>query len=287
LKVLYATNGMEVAQNAGTLISRLGNRASVELLVLCVGNFEFVLAAEPFLLGTEPTRRKQPAEVLAQAEDDFREAGFRVQTRYETGIPADETLRVIESEECELSVLGAGRQSWLGSLLLGSTSTSVLHSSPTSVLLVHEVSPEKRDLRVLIGVDGSESADHAVGAFCNFADPARCAVTVLSVAELPRSPFLNPPHPKEGGLPEPTEESAQRLSESTAHALHSRGFTAGAEVSVGSPLVELLKHADKRDIDLIVVGSRGLGSFKGGVFGSVSDQITRLAKAVLVGHKYH
>jgi nucleotide-binding universal stress UspA family protein len=285
MKVLYATNGMDIAQKAGTLIRRLGNKTSINLLVLCVENIEFLLPAEGFVLGSEPKSRMQPAEILPQAEEGFRGAGFHVETRIETGAPATEILKVITREQYELTVLGAGRQSWLGSVLLGSTSTSLLHSSPTSVLLVHEVSPEQRKLRVLVGVDGSEAANRAMGTFSQFADPACCTVTVLSVAERATKPLPNLPRPRQGGLTGPTEEKAEEISRSTADKLSRQGFTARPKVTVGSPPVELLKSANDGDFDLVVVGSRGLGRVRGAVLGSVSEQITRHAKAVLVGHK--
>ena len=153
MKVLYATNGMEVAEKAGSLIRRLGNRESIDLLVLCVENVEFLVPAEPFVLGTEPKSRKQPAEVLLEAEEAFRDAGFQLATRMETGAPATEILKIIQRERHEITVVGAGQQSWLGRILLGSTATSLLHSSPTSVLVVHEAPAENRDLQILVGVD--------------------------------------------------------------------------------------------------------------------------------------
>lgn len=285
MKVLYATNGMEIAQKAGSLIRRLGNRASIELIVLCVENVEFLLPAEPFVLGTEPKSRKQPEEVLLEAEKTFRDAGFKLATRMETGAPATEILKVIERERHEITVVGAGRQSWLGRVLLGSTATSLLHSAPTSVLVVHDAPADDRDPHILVGVDGSHSAERAMDTFAEFADPARCSVTVLCVAEPATKGFPHLSPHRAGGLAGPTEETAQAISRATASKLSDHGFAARSEVVVGSPIVELLRYADAGDFDLVVVGSRGLGSLKGAVLGSVSDQITRHAKAVLVGHK--
>jgi nucleotide-binding universal stress UspA family protein len=285
MKVLYATNGMEAAQKAGNLIMRLGNRESIDLLVLCVENVEFLVPAEPFVLGTEPKSRKQPAEVLLEAEETFRDAGFQLATRMETGAPAAEILKIIERERHEITVVGAGRQSWLGRLLLGSVATSLLHSSPTSVLVVHDAPADDRHPHILVGIDGSEYADRAVDTFSQFADPARCSVTVLCVAEPATKAFPHLSRHRAGRLVGPTEEGAQEITQSAANRLSSQGFAARPEVVVGSPVVELLRYADGGDFDLVVVGSRGLGSLKGAVLGSVSDQITRHAKAVLVGHK--
>lgn len=181
--------------------------------------------------------------------------------------------------------MGGGRHSWLGSVLLGSTATSLLHSSPTSVLIVHDTVADNRDPHILVAVDGSGSADRAVDAFSQFADPARFSVTVLCVAELPTKAFPRLSRHRAGGLAGPTQETAQEITQSTAHKLSNQGFAASPKVVVGSPIVELLRHADEGDFDLVVVGSRGLGGLKGAVLGSVSDQITRHAKAVLVGHK--
>jgi nucleotide-binding universal stress UspA family protein len=55
------------------------------------------------------------------------------------------------------------------------------------------------------------------------------------------------------------------------------------EVAVGHPAEQIIYHADKRNVDLIVVGSRGHSKFRQILLGSVSKQVTEHAgRQVLV-----
>src|SRR5438128_3101152 len=89
------------------------------------------------------------------------------------------------------AVVGAGRHLWLDRLFLGSTGSYVLHSSPTSVLVVHEPPPPRERHRLLVASDGSRESDLAAALLGDFADPERCDVKVLSVAEAP-IPYIPP-----------------------------------------------------------------------------------------------
>jgi nucleotide-binding universal stress UspA family protein len=55
------------------------------------------------------------------------------------------------------------------------------------------------------------------------------------------------------------------------------------ELMEGSPAQLILDLARRREVDLIVVGSRGLGAVKGALFGSVSSEVVHNAdRPVLV-----
>src|SRR5699024_9243181 len=43
----------------------------------------------------------------------------------------------------------------------------------------------------------------------------------------------------------------------------------------GEPAQSIMNYAHTKDIDLIIIGSRGLGAFKGMMLGSVSNRVTQ------------
>lgn len=56
-------------------------------------------------------------------------------------------------------------------------------------------------------------------------------------------------------------------------------------VRVGRASEEILKCAEEKDVDLIVIGSRGLGGFSRTLLGSVSDKVLNAAKVPVLVNK--
>jgi nucleotide-binding universal stress UspA family protein len=50
----------------------------------------------------------------------------------------------------------------------------------------------------------------------------------------------------------------------------------------GDPVEEIIQFAKNNDIDMIVIGSRGLGKIKGLLLGSVSSKVCHLAECTCV-----
>jgi nucleotide-binding universal stress UspA family protein len=120
---------------------------------------------------------------------------------------------------------------------------------------------------LLVAYDGSESARRALEETARLAHNG-VAVTVVSVAE---------PLPQVGRaaavpIPEEYEERKRELAEATA-ILKERGIEAAAVERHGDAATMILDEAEARDADLIVVGTRGLGTGKRWLLGSVSTKV--------------
>ena len=229
-------------------------------------------------------------EVLGPAVAKLREAGFTIDQRLLDGRPADAVLQEIAEGEYELTVLGAGNRSRLGRLLMGSVSTKILHASPSSVMIVQQVSDlDNRPVRVLLGTDGSKHAELAVDRLTGFADQSSLEIGVVSVAEH-LMPVVSFPVPRvayatAGPTPELEQEWLEAAKQVTGRAttkLEAAGFKSAARARLGAPAAQLLEEMDDTEADLIVVGSVGLGAVERAVLGSVSDQIVRQAPATLI-----
>ena len=55
-----------------------------------------------------------------------------------------------------------------------------------------------------------------------------------------------------------------------------------AIVVEGDPSERIINHAKDHDVDIIVIGSRGLGTFKGLLLGSVSNKVSHRADRTCV-----
>lgn len=125
--------------------------------------------------------------------------------------------------------------------------------------------------RILIGVDGSDDSRHALEWAVDLA--GRLDAEVVAVHALGLLEQLAP-----GGEPVPTashrEEIVRVFEQEWCAPLDSAdGVRCRRVVEDGPPAMVLLRVAEQDDVDLIVVGSRGIGGFDELLLGSTSTQV--------------
>lgn len=121
--------------------------------------------------------------------------------------------------------------------------------------------------KILVAYDGSESAKRALEEAAKLVRDDG-TLTVVSVAEeLPQfgraAAML---------VPEEDEERRHELREAKAM-LAERGITAKVVERRGDAATMILDEAEKEGVELIVMGTRGLGSGKRWLLGSVSTKV--------------
>ena len=294
MKVLYATDGFQPSVDAGTLLEKIGDKGSIDVTVMSVTH-KGIPAPEhmPLMLDPEPSRREDTLEIVDGAVERLRGEGFNATGRTAEGHPGQEIVRLVEKDWYDLIVMGSGNRTWLGARLLGSVSTYVLHTSPWSVVVVHEAPPGDGRGRVLVGTDGSRGAEFTIETLARFADPSRTDITVVSAVPL-SSPLMAPVPgaflpaaelEQNQELQRRIHEEAERHTETAATLLRDAGFETKAHVVSGNPTEQLLQEAASGEFDLVAVGSRGLGPFRRALLGSVSDHVVRHSRAALVGRR--
>jgi nucleotide-binding universal stress UspA family protein len=288
MKVLLASDGQPPARRAQKVLEKLSRRTGLDVTVIAVAS---ALEQAPPLQDWSRNRVVEAEQVAEQTAAELRTSGFDVTTLTRAGSPAEEILKAIDDYDIDLTVIGSGHRTWLGSLILGSVSTHVLHSSPSSVLIVHEWLQEPVTGRALVGVDGSKEALRAAELFSRFADPDRCVVTTMAVASnahpvLIPHPALTPAYePYDSNLQEDLIERASREAEQASRVLDDAGFETTTLTNLGSAANVLLKEVNSRRMDLVVVGSRGIGPVRRTILGSVSDNVARHAAGTLVARQ--
>lgn len=287
MRVVYATDGGAAAVAARQLIELLADRMRVAVRVVAV-----VPTGAPQLrhlsaaFQSEAARRRTADDAADEARAQLAAAGFDVDASVVDGRPARALVDVADEVGADLIVTGSGTR-WVGGRLLGSVSTSLLHTAPQSVLVVHDP-PPGAPAHVVVGTDGSDQAARALTVATGFLDPDRCAVTVVAVAKL-MAPTLTPPYTGYATAAPSPEVEQEVLAPARAHAeraadqLASAGFDAHTHVVLGHPVKRLLAEVDHHDAALAIVGSRGLDAVDRAALGSVSDQIVRHTRAALVG----
>lgn len=278
-RVLYATNGGKPAAGAGVLLRRVADPSRVTVTVNVCDSVEFAYPLRS--IGEEIKPHPQPEEVASQEVARFEQEGFKADYHVGGGVPAGQILDQIELGSYDLTAMGAGSSSWLGNLLLGSTSMRVLHASESSVLIVHRFGREQGKVQVLLATDGSPDAEFAVRSLLELADPAKVEVQVVSVADVvPASAAQYDDWVTPEEVLDHLHSKAVLAVDQAAQPLIDAGFAVAVDTPKGDPARRILELAEL--VDLVVVGSRGLGPASRLALGSVSDQVARLAPAALV-----
>lgn len=137
-------------------------------------------------------------------------------------------------------------------------------------------------MKVLLAVDGSHSAWHALAEALRLLQLRESEVHVIAVA----TPPVMVAQTVEFVLLEMGEQRrrwAEALLESAARALEAGGVCAVTALREGDPANEILAYAEATRPDIIVLGSHGHGPLGRLALGSVSDAVAhRWAGAVMV-----
>lgn len=122
-------------------------------------------------------------------------------------------------------------------------------------------------MRILLAYDGSDGAKRALDVVLALA-PSADRVTLVGVAEgIPLFGYA-------GTLPSPEQEAErERTLAEAGEALTARGLAVELEKRAGDPATAILDVAEQDGCDLIVMGTRGLGTAERWLIGSVSDKV--------------
>jgi nucleotide-binding universal stress UspA family protein len=207
-------------------------------------------------------------------------------------LAADGILRAVDANGAELLVIGACGLGTVDRFLLGSVSRGVVQAAKVPVLVVRP-NPEHRKnqpLRILVAYDGSASCTTAIGAAARLSLPANTEVIAATVVE-PLTVGKVPDWIINKARDADTEamvQTWQREHESDKRQARDQlaefmakqpGPFAKAEVVVceGNAAEQILGVAEERQVDLIVMGTHGMGLIQRFLIGSTSDKVLNYA----------
>ena len=296
-KILVCSDDSEGALTAARMGAQIARKFHSDVLLL--HTYDLTVAVYPLFeagVWQLPVRQEQMDFYLEEARVTLaahtgkilQEAGVPYVSLIERGHPVEVITRLAAEREMDLIVIGSRGLSGVEAFLLGSVSEGVLHHAHCPVLLVRGVhalqeAPEWK--RILLASDGSEGACQAAGAALEIAQKFAASLDVLNVQDASSLSYrLLPFLPVDSATP--TVYAAKLLAKITRD-VSEQAIEAGVRCSfhqeTGYPAEIIVDFANRCDASLIVIGSRGMGTFKSLVLGSVSNRVARHSRcSVLV-----
>jgi nucleotide-binding universal stress UspA family protein len=207
-----------------------------------------------------------------------------VETAVRQGVPVLEILEYADEMCADLIVTGTRGHSGLDHIMLGSTAERLVHRAKCPVLTVPRAGDEAgsadfaRFTHVLAAVDFSPSALAALRLGQSIAREHAATLTVLHVLELLSDEEARAQaHYRVGEYVAARRQEALEQLETCVPPDAAHWYDVSAIVELGSAARVILKEADERNADLIVMGSQGHSGLGLALFGSCTQTVLRSA----------
>jgi nucleotide-binding universal stress UspA family protein len=231
----------------------------------------------------------QTAQSLKEAEELAVKAGARVRSYFpdwevrtvgRSGWPATELIQQADEWNADLVVVGSQGRSALGRFILGSVSKKVVTDSLHSVRVARAAveTNSRNPPRIMIGVDGSPEAEHAVRAVGNRVWPAATEVRVITVDDGASQARISRILPTAAemirSINDKAAEAARMMTEWAENELRAIGLQVSVAIKTGPPGRVIIEEAQQWKADSIFVGSRKFsGALERFWLGSVSTEL--------------
>lgn len=282
MRVLLATDGSTQADLAGEFVAGITWPAGSRIRVACAVDAASVFVGAP-LAPAVPANIGEQEEALSRAGEGVVEEACRLVARAGALVertvirerPANAIIEEAGEWKADLIVMGSRGHGEIASMVLGSVSAEVADHAPCPVLIARQ----PRLTRAVLGHDGSACAMRAESLLAGWPIFERVAIEVVSVAPggVPWEVMTQATY---GGSIEPYMESVQAtidadsdIAEAAARRLREAGRHATASVVQGAPATELIRVAQQRAADLVVIGTRGRTGVRRLLLGSVARNV--------------
>jgi len=275
-RILHPTDFSECAQSALQMAVYLAVSHRAELRIF---HARVLHAEDPAREDASLARAVADARFHARAWLDHDADGRLDVTAEEArGVDAYAALsEEIDSTGPDLIVMGTHGRTGLDRLLMGSLTDKILRHAPCHVMTVRSdarlPAPGRGVERLLVPVDFSEPSKRALDAARSFSERTGARATVVHVMST-----VVPAH-YAASVDSSFELDPQLLS---AAERTLRAWTTGRDVDLalaqGLASIEIPRLAAERDVDLIVMGTRGLTGLEHVLVGSVTERVCRTAR---------
>lgn len=280
-RILVATDFSEGAQRAVRRATRLPLAADATIHILHVLP-EPGWRSQRIDAFLRRSARKVLAGVAAQASRMAKVnlSGVRITSALVQGKPSAGIVQRARGMKADLIVVGRHGQRSFRRLLIGSTAQRVVQRSDAPVLIVRRP-PVGPYLQPLVALDDSPAARRAFRTMLRIVGPDTRSVHVARAFELPHPEAMRRPGALAADIRRyatEIEDSARRRAERLLAAHCPARLACHLHVRRGPARDAILREADRRGADLLVLGTHGRSGVRRAMFGSVAESVIQHAR---------
>ena len=262
MRVLLAADGSNDSRRATRWLQQFAPTAHIEPTVLTVATLTEPPRDSRTMSQLRESVVTEARHVADKAAKVLRPRWPEVKTLVTEGDPRVEIVRAADDLRADMLALGARGVGRLKRLLVGSTSLAAARYAPCPVAIVRGRARAVR--RALVAVDGSEGS--------------RAALRFLSLFDLVREARVSLLHvlqgPAQTGDERRTPQAdVEKMLTDAATVLGAGRYPIERLVVDGDPGRQIVSIASSRNVDLIVLGARGLRTLGRLLLGSVSETV--------------
>ena len=229
-------------------------------------------------------------DVKIEAENDYEEylskvardiEGVQVDTLVRLGSPETEIRELAHSLPNAIVIMTSHGRTGFRQWVLGSVTKQIVQRIRTPVVVVPASSPDRPESqsdtmqRILVPLDGSPFAEHALDTTLKLFASTRPEILLLRVIELVNwygdamsvfdyyglDPYIDA-----------ARETAGTYLQDMSLRVQDQGFTVFSEVQIGRVANEIHAMAERNDVDMIIMATHGRGGVSKLILGSVAEQ---------------
>ena len=293
MKILLPTDGSEYSEGAAQFLKRLNLSPNDEITILHVVSDDPFQDSEDYYYARRKEIKQQIApKILDAATNILKSVPAKINTVLMNGYPDKCIIEAAVDSNTDIIVMGPKRLKGIKSHIVGSVTKSVSIISPKPVLVIKPPQGESSNtIKILFTTDGSDYARKAGEILTLMPFHDNTEITILHVVtpafyDIPDKFMTKIDASVREDLRRYSSvelEASQKMIAQTTEYLSNRFSNIDKLTKTGDPSDEILHTANELKVDIIVVGSKGMGGFRG-VVGSISRYILSVAEcSVLIG----
>jgi nucleotide-binding universal stress UspA family protein len=241
--------------------------------------------------------REREASYLESLTERLSPSGVQIQPALLNGNVAEALAAYVDEQRVDVVAMTTHGRGGLQRAWLGSTTDAMVRRCRAPLLLMRpsddtrEAHPtsDRTFRRMLVALDGSETAERALGAALRLAITADAPIVLANVIQ-PRVASASP------YLPHTIQPAHEELAAREQHLkcyleeVGQREVLRGREVETRiivdyEPALGILQLAEDTGSDLIVLGTHGRGGLRRMILGSVADKVIRGTHRTVLVHR--